>query len=112
MANLYANDASTTLSAGINDSVTTVNVTDGSVFPSPKGLTGFYLTLMDGTNTEIIYCTARSGNTLTVVRGVDGSSARSWLSGDEVHLRLNQAAMAELENKTSLAHWQTYGGFN
>jgi hypothetical protein len=68
------NSASTTLNGGINNSTTSVTVTDGSVFPS----SGDFRVLVDS---EIMVCTSRSSNTLTVTRGAEGTSAASHSSG-------------------------------
>jgi hypothetical protein len=67
---VFKNNASTTLNGAINNSVTSVTVTDGSVFPS----TGNFRVLVD---TEIMHVTARSTNTLTVNRGVESTTAAS-----------------------------------
>lgn len=82
---LYANNASTTLVSGINASVTTVTLTDASGFPSPGAGEAFMLTFIDTATKlvrEIVQCTSRSGNVLTIVRGQEGTTARSWIAGD------------------------------
>jgi hypothetical protein len=66
-----------TLNGAINDSTTTVVVDDGSVFPS----TGNFRVLVD---TEIMHVTARTGTTLTVNRGIEGTTAASHSSGATV----------------------------
>jgi hypothetical protein len=68
------NDAATTLNGAINNSVTSVVVTDGSVFPS----VGNFRILVES---EIMLCTARSSNTLTVLRGQEGTTAASHGDG-------------------------------
>lgn len=78
-----ANLATATLAAAINTSATSITVDDGSVFPS----TNFYATLMPANdvsnenNSEIVLCTARSSNTLTVTRAQRGTTARSFDTG-------------------------------
>ena len=67
---VFKNNASTTLNGAINDSVTSLTATSGAVFPS----TGNFRLIC---GTEIMICTARSTNTLTVVRGAEGSVAAS-----------------------------------
>jgi hypothetical protein len=92
----FSNNAKTTLSSGITSSATSITVADGSVFPSISGSEYFYLTLevdSDADLREIAKCTARSGNTLTITRGQDGTSARTFSSGDKCELRLNAAAL-------------------
>ena len=75
--------ARTTLAAGIDDTTTTVGVAAVSGWPS-----SFPYTLIidqDTVNEEIVEVTARSGTTLTVTRGVDGTSAVSHDSGAVVN---------------------------
>jgi hypothetical protein len=88
MAIVFSNNARTTLASGISSSATSITVTDGSVFPSLTGNDIFYCTIDDGTNNEIVEVTAISGNTLTVVRAQDNTSANAFVTGDLVELRL------------------------
>jgi len=87
---IFANNAKTTLSSALTNSATTVNVASGtgSLFPSPTGTQYFVLTLVDaatGLLNEIMWCTYRSGDSLTVIRGQEGTTAKSWLLGDYVN---------------------------
>lgn len=84
---IWTNDASSTLAAPISSTATSVTVVtgQGSLFPSPAASEQFGLTFNDaatGLLTEIAYCTARSGDTLTIVRGQEGTVAQSWNAGD------------------------------
>ncbi|EPC7977918.1 hypothetical protein ACR3FV_003179, partial [Yersinia enterocolitica] len=85
---LSANNASTVLAAGISASATTltVNTGTGGLFPSPVSGTSFFkLTLIDaatGTLTEIVHVTARTGDTMTIVRGQEGTVSRLWSAND------------------------------
>ena len=88
MAVVFKNNAKTTLSAGITSSATSITVTDGSVFPSLSGGDVFFLTLDDLTNNEIVKCTAISGNTLTVVRAQEGTTARAFSANNQAELRI------------------------
>jgi len=87
---LFANNAKTTLAAGITSTQTTITVASGtgSLFPSPvSGVSAFTLTLVSATSSstyEICLCTARSGDTLTVVRGQEGTSGQPFLLNDIV----------------------------
>jgi hypothetical protein len=99
MSVLFLNNASTTLSAGVGDSATSITVADGSVFPSPSGSDYFYLTLevdSDPTLKEIVKCTARSGNTLTITRGQDNTSARTFSTADKAEIRLTAAGLNDV----------------
>jgi len=101
MAVKFTNNAATTLAAGINSSVTSIAVTDGSVFPTITGSDHFYVTFDDTTNKEIVKVTARSGNTLTVVRGHDNTTARAFSSGDKAELRIVAALLDDVKTDVS-----------
>ena len=99
MSVLFSNNASTTLSAGVGDSATSITVADGSVFPAISGSDYVYLTLevdSDPDLKEIVKCTARSGNTLTIVRAQDGTSARTFSTADKCELRLTAAGLNDV----------------
>lgn len=64
------NDSASTLDGGIDASQTTIDVHDGSQFPS---VGNFRLRI----GNELLKVTARSGDTLTVVRGIEGFAADS-----------------------------------
>ena len=84
---IFTNNAKTTLSTSITSSQTTVTVADGSKFPIPSAGQQFKVTFNSVTNTtlyEICNCTARSGNTLTVIRGQEGTSGHAFDAGDNV----------------------------
>ena len=105
---LFTNNAATTLASGINSSVTSLTVATGTgtLFPSPTGGQYFYMTLANSAGTvEIVKCTARSTDTFTVVRGQDGTTAVSWLSGDKVELRLVRAELNNFGQLDSTNTW-------
>ena len=103
MTVLFTNNASTTLSAGIAPGATAVVVTDGSVFPAISSPDIAYLTLISGSDIEVIKVTNRAGNTLTVVRAQDGTAAASFLTGDRCELRLTNIALTEALAERQLA---------
>ena len=112
MSVLFSNNASTTLSAGVGNSATSITVADGSVFPSISGSDYFYLTLevnSDPTLKEIVKCTARSGNTLTITRGQDGTSARTFSNGDKCELRLTAAGLNDVATQADTDTTYTAG---
>ena len=94
----YTNNAATTLSSGINNSVTSVSVASSSTFPAITGSNYFYATFDDATNLEIVKVTAVSGTTWTIVRAQDDTSARAFSSGDTVELRINSAMLTDVVN--------------
>lgn len=84
---LFTNGAQSTLSAGINNSTTSIGVADGSVFPA----TGNFRVRIDD---EILLITSRSGNTLSVTnRGGEGTAAASHDSGAAVKQILTAASL-------------------
>jgi len=106
----FSNNAKTTLSSGITSSATSITVADGSVFPSISGSEYFYVTLEDASaNIEIVKVTAVSGNTLTVVRAQDGTSARTFSSGDKCELRLTAAGLNDVATQADTDTTYTAG---
>tara|TARA_A100001035_G_scaffold149846_1_gene117906 strand:- start:922 stop:2364 length:1443 start_codon:yes stop_codon:yes gene_type:complete len=101
------NNANTTLASSLSDSATSATVTDGSVFPSLSSGEFFFVTFDDGTNNEICKCTARSGDTLTIVRAQDNTSARAFSSGDEAQLRVTALVLETLANEDSTGNSAT-----
>ncbi len=67
---------------------------DGGKFPSPTAGDWFPLTLIraDGVR-EIVRCTGRVGDVMTIVRAQEGTGAVPLASGDRVELRLTVAAL-------------------
>ena len=97
---LWANNAvSATLAASITDSQTTITVTSGSgaQFPNPGAGQFFPLTLISATNNadlEITYCTARSGDTLTIVRAQESTAAQAFAAGSLAQNLLTEGTVA------------------
>ncbi|MDA4845952.1 hypothetical protein [Hoeflea poritis] len=97
---LFANNAASTLAADINNSQTTLTVqsADQDEFPAPTGNKYFLVTLEDsGGNREIVKCTGRTTNVLTIVRGQDGTVARAFISGDAVSMRMTKAGIEAIQ---------------
>ena len=85
-----SNNAFGTISAGISSSATTVTLDSGqgARFPTLGGSDHFYGTLIDtSNNVEIIKVTARSTDSMTVVRAQDNTTARAFAIGDRFELR-------------------------
>ena len=90
---LFCNNASTTLAGAISNTATSLQVATGAgaLFATPINGTytgGNYLclTLNDaatGQLFEVMHVTAVVGDTLTVVRAQEGTTALSWLAGDK-----------------------------
>jgi len=112
MAIKFTNNASATLASSINSSATSIILSggQGALFPSLAGSDYFYATLVDSSNNiEIVKVTARSTDTLTVVRGQDGTSGRAYSSGDRIELRVVAASLQELVYQSGAATTSTPG---
>jgi hypothetical protein len=99
---LFTNNAATGLVAPITNSATTLTVNggSGSLFPSPTGGNYFMITLISAStgNMEIVQCTARSGDTFTIVRAQEGTTALAFAIGDAVQLRITAGSLASFAN--------------
>ena len=85
----FSNAARSNLALAINASVTSLAVTPGtgSKFPALGANDWFWATLQEGDNLEIVKVTARSTDTLTVVRGQGGTTAASFTTAAVIGLR-------------------------
>ena len=76
-----AKSTETSLSGALTAAGTTINVVDASALPDAPNL----LTIgADGSTAETVLMTAKNGNTLTVTRAQDGTTARAWSAGDVI----------------------------
>ena len=95
----FANSAYATLAAGIASGATSITLTtgQGARFPSLSAGDYFYATLIDAANNlEIVKCTARSTDVLTVTRAQEGTTARAYSAGDRIELRVTAAGLTDL----------------
>ena len=97
----FTNNAETLLStSSLGTGDTSVAVDDGSVFPALSSGEFFYATLIRAdalTTREIVKVTARSGNTLTIVRAQDNTSALTFSADDLIELRIVAATLESLK---------------
>jgi len=84
MAQLFSNNVDTQLSAPLTDVGTSATLADGSGLNTPTGGDFELLTLIDGTTVEIVRMTARTGNTVTITRAQEGTTAVAWGTGARV----------------------------
>lgn len=108
LAKMYppqANTPETSLSGALTAAGTTVNVVDGTMLPDAPNL----LTIgADGSTAETVLMTAKSGNVLTVVRGQDGTTARTWSAGDVIGRYFTAADQKAMQdNITALNNGKT-----
>lgn len=98
-----SNNALSKLAANITSSATSLTVAtgDGAKFPTLAANQYFMATLVKSTGTfEIVKCTARSGDTLTIVRAQEGTTASAFTTADRIEHRLTAGSLlAQLENK-------------
>jgi hypothetical protein len=97
---VWTNNASAPLAGSITSSQTTITVAPGTgaQFPNPTSGEFFPLTLISAVNAgifEIAYCTARTTDTLTVVRGEEGTTAQAFNSGDFANLQLTAGTIPQ-----------------
>lgn len=116
MAQLLKNNAFSTLALPLASGATSMTLVDASGFPSPTGGDYFLATLVGyGTNGaenawEIVRCTARASNTLTVVRAQEGTADASWSAATQVQMRLTAGSMATKADLASPAFTGTVNG--
>lgn len=105
---LYSNNAKSNLASGLAPSDTTISLLTGTgaLFPNPGAGQAFAISLFDQATqqiTEICYCTARSGDNLTVLRAQEGTTALSWNIGDVANHDLTAGTMESLLQTGSAA---------
>lgn len=58
----------------------------------------FLVSLFNSDGLEIVQATARTGDTITVTRGAEGTIARTFIAGDAVELRMTAGVFASKED--------------
>ena len=94
------NNAYGTLSAGIASGDTTITLDggQGARFPTLGAGDYFYATLVDtANNIEVVKVTARSSDSMTVVRGQDNTTAKAYAIGDRFELRPTAALFNDIQ---------------
>ena len=100
---LFADNASSTLASAITNSQTTITVaaTTGALFSNPGAGQIAYVTAQDVTgNIEVMEVTARSGDSMTVVRGADGTTPLAFASGTRIEQRVTASILSAFLQKT------------
>jgi len=82
---------------GSSDTSITLQTGNGAKFPALGGSDYFYATLSgtDGSS-EIVKATARTGDTLTVVRAQEGTTVASFSIGSRIEMRVTAASVRDL----------------
>ena len=94
----FTNNGHSTLAASISTSDTSITVASGhgARFPSLSSGEYFYATLIDSSNNlEIVKCTARSSDVLTVTRAQESTTARAYAIGDRIELRVTAQGLID-----------------
>lgn len=108
----FANNVSTTLSESISATSTVLNVSPGTGATFPTNANGqiFSVTLVDsatGLTREICYCTSRSGDALTVLRGQENTTSRAWSAGDTAAHYITAGAMGNFLQPDDISDYAT-----
>lgn len=99
MTRIYVNNFSTRLDESVSPSDTSFDLIDASGLGSPSGGDFIACTIDDNAGTvEIIHVTAVSSNTITCLRGREGTSAETWAGTEVVQARLTADGMDEKLN--------------
>jgi hypothetical protein len=101
------NNAYSELAAGLSTSATSITLTTGtgSRFPTLGAGDYFWGTIVAENNVdlmEIVKVTARSGDTLTVVRAQEGTVAGVWSTNDKFQLRITAQTMLDYSDVAHL----------
>src|SRR6185312_12251930 len=107
MAILFSNNSQTTLAGAITNIATTSNLQAGSgvLFPAPTGSDFFVGTFVDaatGLLREIVHVTNVTGDTITMVRGQEGTTAQAWNAGDTFALFVTAGDLSAMVQTTQL----------
>jgi hypothetical protein len=100
------NNASGTLATAISASDTGIVLTtgNGASFPALGATDYFYATLEStGGTFEVIKVTVRSGDSMTVVRAQDGSTANSFAAGSRIELRVTAQSVLDVVDQVTAA---------
>lgn len=98
---VFANNVSTTLASAVTSGDTTITLASVTNFPSIPSDHVMSLTLNDAATRsiyEIVYVTSVSGNTATVERAQEGTSAQNWSIGDYALGTVTAGALNEYSN--------------
>lgn len=113
---LYNNNAATTLASSIvaGDTTLTVAAGTGTLFSSPGAGEVQVATIADaatGLIQEIVLITGRSGDTFTITRAQESTSARDWAAGSTFQNRPTAGSYANfLQQGEAATQAANYGG--
>jgi len=93
----FANNVTSALSGDITSGQTSITVASSSGVPIPSY--GVFRFIVDN---EIMACTSRSGNTWTVQRAQEGTSAAAHTSGSTIYLIVTKGSLEALRSDKSV----------
>lgn len=102
----YSTVATAPSPAGSGTSLT-LQTGDGALFPDPSTDGAFNLTVWPAgvaplkSNAEIVRCTARASDVLTITRTEEGTSARSIVVGDQIALTITAKVITDIETSST-----------
>ena len=105
----WANNANSALTGAINAAATSITVTTGTGAEFPQITSGQYFvaTFIKNGNPliyEIVRVTAISSDTMTIVRGQEGTTALSWVQGDLIAAQITAGTLANsLQDATTIS---------
>lgn len=101
MAVLLANNVFSTLVGGLSIDATSLVVAPGTgaKFPSPSAPDYFYATITSPVGeVEIVKVTSRVNDVLTVTRAQDNTTAKAFLAGSRIEVRVNAQSVLDAVN--------------
>ena len=107
---VFSNNASTTLAADLSAVATSMTVTASTGFAALTSPQFEFVTVDDGIAREIIKVTARSGNTWTIERAQEGTTAALWDAGVSVEARLTAGTLTAFVADQALMGYNAPGG--
>lgn len=98
-AAILKNNAVSKLASSLTTGATALSVTagQGDMFPTLSAGDWFPVTLVNAVGAlELVKCTARTGDVLTVIRAQEGTAALAFAAGDRVELRMSAAVIEDI----------------
>jgi hypothetical protein len=99
---LFKDNVSTVLASSLSSTATTCVVATGTGadFPTPSSGQQLAVTIEDVMgNIEVVYCTGITGDTLTIVRAREGTTAQNFASGSYVEMRVTSGILSSFLQK-------------
>lgn len=96
---LFANNITTSLSAALTSTATTIQLLSLVGFPVVSSPDHLLITVTGGGNLEILRITTISGTTVTVVRGQEGTTASAFPTNSIVSVNLTKGTLETFRDK-------------